>query len=101
MMLTNLADILRGAGLTVVEADGWKTRGYRGQQMSGVKSIVPHWTASSPAARGDYPTLNTILHGTSETPGPLSQLGLGRSGTWYVCAAGLCNHAGVVDTWEH
>jgi len=100
-MLTDLADVLRGAGLTVVEAPGWKTRGYLRQEMSGVRAIITHWTGSNPAARGDYPTLGTILAGTDETPGPLSQLGLGRGGTWYVCAAGLCNHAGVVDSTDH
>lgn len=101
MWLTNLADVLRNGGLNVYEVAGWKTRGYLGQQMSGVRSVVPHWTASSPAAPGDYPTLNTILYGTDQTPGPLSQLGLGRGGTVYVCAAGLCNHAGVVDHSDH
>ncbi|CAF3984143.1 unnamed protein product [Rotaria sordida] len=34
-MLTGLADILRGAGLNVVEVAGWKTRGHG--MMSSVK----------------------------------------------------------------
>lgn len=101
MWLTDLPGVLRAAGLSVVVIDGYEQRGYLDQQMSGVKSIVCHWTATNPAARGNYPTLNTILDGNAGTPGPLSQLGLGRDGTWYVIAAGLCNHAGVVDTWEH
>lgn len=100
MMLTDLADVLRAADLKVVEVSGWKTRGYLGQQMSGAKSVLCHWTGTNPAATGDYPTLNTILNGNSNTPGPLSQTGLGRDGTWYVIAAGLCNHAGTVDRWE-
>lgn len=100
MMLTDLADVLRAAGLRVVEVAGWKTRGYLDQQMSGAKSVLCHWTGTNPAAGGDYPTLNTILNGNANTPGPLSQTGLGRDGTWYVIAAGLCNHAGTVDRWE-
>lgn len=101
MMLTNLADILRGAGLPVVEADGWKTRSADGNAFVGVRSIICHWTATNPAARGDYPTWNTILNGNGSTPGPLSQLGLGRGGTWYTFAAGVAWHAGVVDTPDH
>jgi hypothetical protein len=101
MMLTNLADILRGAGLPVVEIDGWKTRSADGGNFAGVYSIICHWTATNPAAKGDYPTLSTILNGNGATPGPLSQLGLGRNGTWYVIAAGVCWHAGVVDVPDH
>jgi peptidoglycan hydrolase-like protein with peptidoglycan-binding domain len=41
------------------------------------------------------PSLNTITHGRPELPGPLAQLGLGRDGTFYVIAAGRCNHAGA------
>lgn len=100
MMLTDLADVLRAGGLRVVEVDGWKERGYLDQEMNSVSGILCHWTGTNPAARGNYPTLNTILHGNASTPGPLSQLGLGRDGTWYVIAAGLCNHAGTVDRWQ-
>src|SRR5262249_29413117 len=32
-------------------------------------------------------------------PGPLAQLGLGRDGTFYVIAAGRCNHAGK-GSWK-
>jgi hypothetical protein len=89
-MLTDLADILRGAGLTVVEVAGWKTRGHG--VMSSVKGILAHHTAG--AATGDYPSLGVVRDGRADLPGPLSQLGLGRSGTWYVIAAGRCYHAG-------
>ena len=40
------------------------------------------------------PTLNVLVHGRSDLPGPLSQLGLGRDGTYFVIAAGKCHHAG-------
>lgn len=96
-MLTDLADVLRAGGLRVVEVPGWKTRSADGNDFVGVKGILCHWTATNPAASGDYPTLNTILNGNGDTPGPLSQLGLGRDGTWYVIAAGVCWHAGNTD----
>ncbi|CAF3707276.1 unnamed protein product [Rotaria sp. Silwood1] len=89
-MLTDLADILRGAGLTVVEIDGWKTRGHG--KMNSVKSILIHHTAGP--ATGDFPSLEVVRDGRSDLVGPLAQLGLGRTGTWYVIAAGRCYHAG-------
>jgi len=89
-MLTGLADILRGAGVNVVEVAGWKTRGHG--VMSSVKGIVVHHTAGP--ASGDYPSLGVVRDGTSSLAGPLAQLGLGRTGTWFVIAAGRCYHAG-------
>ena len=92
LMVTNLATILRNAGLNVVEVSGWTTRGHG--QMTAVKSIIVHHTAGP--ATGDMPSLNFIRDGSSSLKGPLAQLGLGRTGTWYVIAAGLSYHAGVV-----
>jgi len=89
-MLTDLADILRNAGLTVVEVAGWKTRGHG--VMASVKGILIHHTAGP--ATGEYPSLNVVRDGRPDLSGPLSQLGLGRSGTWYVIAAGRAYHAG-------
>jgi hypothetical protein len=91
-MLTNLADILRNAKLSVIEVDGWRTRGHG--IMSSVKSIICHHTAGP--ATGNFPSLAVVRDGRSDLRGPLSQLGLGRNGTWYVIAAGLSYHAGVV-----
>ena len=92
LMVTNLATILRNAGLNVVEVSGWTTRGHG--QLTAVKSIIVHHTAGP--ASGDMPSLNYIRDGSSSLSGPLAQLGLGRTGTWYVIAAGLSYHAGVV-----
>jgi hypothetical protein len=92
LMATNLATILRNAGLNVNEVSGWQTRGHG--QLTSIKSIIVHHTAGP--ATGDMPSLNFIRDGSSALKGPLSQLGLGRSGTWFVIAAGLSYHAGVV-----
>jgi hypothetical protein len=89
-MLTDLADILRNAGLDVIEVAGWKTRGHG--VMSSVKGILAHHTAGP--ATGDFPSLNVVRDGRPDLSGPLAHLGLGRSGTWYVIAAGRCYHAG-------
>jgi len=90
IMLTDLADILRSADLDVIEVEGWKTRGHSG--MMSVKGILVHHTAGP--ATGDFPSLKVVRDGREDLPGPLSQLGLGRTGTWYVIAAGRSYHAG-------
>ena len=92
LMVTNLADILRAAGLNVTEVDGWKTRAHG--PLTEIRGIVCHHTAGAPT--GDYPSLPIVRDGRPDLPGPLAQLGLGRSGTWFAIAAGLSYHAGVV-----
>ena len=81
-MLTDLADVLRGAGLTVVERPGWQSRGHG--PMSGVRCVVLHHTAGP--ATGEAPSLGVVENGRPDLTGPLAQLVLGRSGTWYVVA---------------
>lgn len=97
MMLTDLADVLRSAGLKVVEVGGWKTRSNDGNRFAGVQGILCHWTGTALTAQGSYPSLNVVTNGRSDLPGMLSQLGLGRDGVWYVIGAGVAWHAGSVD----
>lgn len=103
MILTDLADACRKSGLKVVEVDGWRTRGHG--QMTAVETIVPHHTATKKSIPGDYPSMRVVRDGREGLPGPLAQIGLGRSGTVYVIAAGVCYHAGAVssrstDNWH-
>lgn len=90
MMLIDLADACRRSGLPVVEVAGWQSRGHG--SMAGLRTIVCHHTAGP--ATGEAPSLNYIRDNG------LSHLVLGRSGTVYVVAAGLCWHAGVVHRPE-
>jgi hypothetical protein len=95
---TNLADILRNAGLRVVETPGWRTRG---AEMGDIRAIMLHHTASRQGG-SNAPTLDTVTKGRggkNAVPGPLSQFVLGRDGTWYVVASGLANHAGKGSGW--
>lgn len=85
-----LADVLRDAGLKVAEQPGWKERG--NGNFGPVKGVICHHTAG--ARNGIMPSLNVVTNGLSSLPGPLSQLGLGRDGTYFVIAAGRANHAG-------
>jgi hypothetical protein len=94
MLLTDLADAARTSGLTVIEVDGWRARGHG--PMTAVDTIVCHHTATASTAKGDYPSLGIVRDGRPDLSGPLAQLGLGRSGTVYVIAAGVSYHAGVV-----
>jgi hypothetical protein len=93
--LTWLPGVLRAAGLRVVEQPGWKTRGRA--EMGAVKGVLCHNTGG--AITGNMPSLGVVTNGRPDLPGPLSQLCLGRDGTFFVVAAGRCNHAGV-GNWQ-
>lgn len=86
---TWIADRCRQYGLTVVEVDGWRTRG---DDVLAPGGVVCHHTAG--ASTGEIPSLRTLIHGRSDLPGPLCHVGLARSGTCYIVAAGRANHAG-------
>jgi len=97
MYLTNLAQIARSTGLTVIEQPGWQTRGHGPQ--TDVQAIVCHHTAGAPT--GDAPSLYVVQNGRTGLAGPLSHFVLARSGTVYVVAAGLCWHAGeTIQSWQ-
>lgn len=85
-----LADAARLTGYPVVEITGWRSRGHGG--MTSVEGVVLHHTAGPRA--GEYPSLAVVRDGRAGLAGPLSHLGLGRSGTVYVIAAGTSWHAG-------
>ena len=90
-----LSDVLKAAGLKVSLVDGWEGRG-RGD-AGPTLGVLCHHTAGP--RNGNMPSLNTLIQGRSDLPGPLAQLGLGRDGTYYVIAAGKCNHAGT-GNWK-
>lgn len=94
--LTWMPRVLREAGLKVALVDNWETRG-RGD-VGTIVGVICHHTAGQ--KNGVMPSLNTLIHGRSDLPGPLSQLGLGRDGTYFVIAAGRCNHAGT-GRWQN
>ena len=89
--LTWLPGVLRDVGLTVVEQPGWQTRGHG--DVGRIVGVMCHHPAGP--ADGIMPSLDTVIHGRPDLPGPLAQLCLGRDGTFFVVAAGHCNHAGL------
>jgi len=99
--LTDLADVLRDAGLKVVEVPGWKTRGRPHSTGSfdpvgnlwhhtGAKDVNPNSIEDD----RDYAEWLAEI-GRSDLPAPLCQLSVARDGTIFVCAAGRGNHAGA------
>lgn len=90
-------EVLRDAGLTVVEIDGWETRGHG--DMSEVKGLLLHHTAEK-IDDDKKPVLKVLTDGRPAGPGvkallgPLANLGLGQNGVFYMIAAGLAWHAG-------
>ena len=97
-----LPHVLKSAGLKVATVPGWEERG-RGD-VGTIVGVICHHTAG--ARHGNMPSLRLLTEGRPAAPGvtalggPLSQLGLGRDGTYYVIAAGKCNHAGA-GVWNH
>lgn len=87
-----LPSVLLDAGLKVSECPGWEDRGHG--DVGRTFGIICHHTAT-PGKSGNMPTLQTLITGRPDLTGPLAQLGLGRDGTFYIVAAGKCNHAGA------
>ena len=88
--LTWLPDALKIAGLKVSLVPGWENRG--SGDVGRIFGVICHHTGT-PSTQ-NMPTLNLLVRGRSDLPGPLSQLGLARDGTYFVIAAGRANHAG-------
>lgn len=88
MAITWLADVLRAAGLTVVEHAGWKTRARPGDWTP--RFGIVHATAA-PDSQADDTQIRIVRDGRSDLPGPIANACVDRSGRWHVLAAGRCN----------
>lgn len=109
--LTDLADILRAAGVSVIEetyiqgpykGKSWKKVGFNGQGLTAFRFILWHHDASK---TGDSPgALDWVKYYASDgstllTPAAACWVcsgcnGKHPAGTWHIYAAGLSNHAG-------
>ena len=85
-----IADVLRAAGLNVVEQPGWETRG---KDFVSIDGHMAHHTAS-PKTSTLTVNLSVVTNGNAVAPGPIANVLLWRDGTYYVIASGRCNHAG-------
>jgi peptidoglycan hydrolase-like protein with peptidoglycan-binding domain len=93
--LSWLPEVLEDAGLKVAEQPGWLNRGHG--PMGTVRGVMCHHTAGP--RTGNMPSLGVVTNGRPGLAGPLSQLCLGRDGTYFVVAAGRASHAGP-GTWQ-
>ncbi|WP_083884852.1 peptidoglycan recognition protein family protein [Nocardia thailandica] len=82
-----LADVLRAAGLKVIEHEGWRDRGHG--DFRDLRGVLCHHTAG-----GGTQDWRIVQFGRPDLDGPLAQLVLERDGTFRVIAAGVCWHAG-------
>lgn len=97
--LTDLADILRSAGVEVqemkytrgpYEGRSWKHVGFNGQGLTEFRGVMLHHDASPP---GDSPgALGWCMY---MEIAPAAAIWVDRRGKWFLYAAGLSNHAGV------
>ncbi len=85
-----LPKVLIDAGLTVIEVPGWQNRGHGDEGK--VLGVLCHHTCGP--LHGDLPDLNVLIDGRPDLGGPLCNLGLGRSGHYFMIAAGKGWHAG-------
>lgn len=104
--LTELGDVLRDAGLDVVEVPGARTRGH-GAMDDQPAGVLCHHTAGPKTGGGQwprtaprlfvpgYPSLGVVVDGRPGLEGPLCNLGLTRAGVWVFVAAGVAWHAGT------
>jgi hypothetical protein len=89
---TWLADALRTVGLTVIEDEGWKSRGH--PFTFDPKGVVFHHTASGKTL-GNAPSLRIVREGRPDLGGPLCHVLVARNGDVYTIAAGYAAHAGL------
>jgi hypothetical protein len=86
-----LPDVLKAAGLQVQSVDGWQTRGHG--DVAKTQGILCHHTCGP--KDGDIRDLHVLVDGRDDLRGPLCNLGLARSGVFWVVAAGKAWHAGM------
>ncbi|OKJ52236.1 N-acetylmuramoyl-L-alanine amidase [Streptomyces sp. CB02009] len=85
---------LRGAGLTVVEHDGWRThnRNHKGP-FGPVHGVMIHHTVT----KGTTTTVRICHDGYAGLPGPLCHGVIAKDGVVHLLSAGRANHAGSGD----
>ena len=88
--LTWLPQVLKDAGLTVQAVDGWQTRGH-GDFGTPMGAVLHHTCGPKD---GDIRDLHVLVDGRPDLAGPLCNLGLARSGVYWMVAAGKAWHAG-------
>lgn len=94
MSASTLVKVLRGAGLKVVEVDGWRdnNRNHKGP-WGPVHGVMLHHTVT----KGTAASVNLCFNGHASLPGPLCHGVIDKAGTVHLVGNGRANHAGPGD----
>lgn len=95
--LDDVVAVLRAAGVTVHETANWITTGYAGQDLTAIRGVLWHHTATGRTAYNTSaaPTLSLVKNGRSDLAGPLCNMLFDRNGEIWMIATGVANHAGA------
>jgi hypothetical protein len=88
-----LGDVLRAAGVTVVEEPGWLTRTANGT-LDPI-GVLWHHTAAPSSASNPHPALDVCINGRADLPGPLCHALVDHHGVFHLISANYANHAGT------
>ncbi|MEV0397030.1 N-acetylmuramoyl-L-alanine amidase [Polymorphospora rubra] len=88
-----LADVLRGAGVRVVEHGNWQAR-MRPGAFDPI-GVLWHHTAATSSPTNPHPALNICINGRPDLAGPLCHALVDYHGVFHLISAGRANHAGV------
>ncbi|GAA5150252.1 peptidoglycan-binding domain-containing protein [Nocardioides marinquilinus] len=92
MRISWLGDVLRGAGLSVVEEGDWLNRS-AGSTFEPI-GVLWHHTAAPSSSANPAPALNVCINGRSDLPGPLCHALVDYFGVFHLISANRANHAG-------
>jgi hypothetical protein len=95
MAIPWLADVLRQAGVPVVEEGNWQARGVSGSFAP--IGVLWHHTASRSSAANPAPALQTVITGRSDLEGPLCHALVDYNGVFHIISANRANHAGDTE----
>jgi len=87
-----LADVLREAGVSVVEEGDWRSRG-NGGAFDPI-GVLWHHTAGNPGPANPHPSLGICINGRPDLSGPLCHALVDYNGVFHVISANGANHAG-------
>lgn len=90
-----IPQVLRDAGLTVIEVPGWQTRTTTNDSgdpsFFEPQGLIVHETRGS-ATSTDAGEINVMINGREGLSGPIAHVYLSRTGYWHMVTAGKSNH---------
>lgn len=92
-MIPWLADVLRDAGIEVVEEGDWVNRS-AGPDFDPF-GVLWHHTAAVSSDSNPHPALDVCINGRADLPGPLCHALVDYHGVFHVISANRANHAGM------